>query len=232
MVLKEIGEMLKKEAIIPVKDTTETWSRAISKLSCHSYKKSEGFRPVIKLKKLNSCLKYKHFQIEELMLLKKTIFSAIVPQGCLFFSTPSQGLSKICKISMGEEIAPISLSVLRLPLVPKIFTKLMKVLISIFRRLNILMILFLDDILLITRPQEEIVARIWHFWYKSKSVKRSVLQPFQKLEVLAKIVDLKEMTLSLPQEKVLTIIGQCHLFLTKDQVSVREISQLIGKMCY
>ena len=49
------------------------------------------------------------------------------------------------------------------------------------------MILFLDDILLITRPQEE---------------------------------------------KVLTIIGQCHLFLTKDQVSVREISQLIGKMCY
>lgn len=229
MVLKEIGEMLKKEAIIPVKDTTETWSRAISKLSCHSYKKSEGFRPVIKLKKLNSCLKYKHFQIEELMLLKKTIFSAIVPQGCLFFITSSQGLSKICKISMGGEI---SLSVLWLLSAPKIFTKLMKVLISIFRRLNILMILFLDDILLITRPQEEIVARIWDFWYKSKSVKRSVLQPFQKLEVLAKIVDLKEMTLSLPQEKVLTIIGQCHQFLTKDQVSVREISQLIGKMCY
>ena len=40
-------------------------------------------------------------------------------------------------------------------------------------------------------------------------------------------------SLSLPQENALAIIEQCHLFITKDQVSVREISQLFGKkLCY
>ena len=45
-------------------------------------------------------------------------------------------------------------------------------------------------------------------------------------------MDLKETTLSIPQETILAIIEQYHLFLTKDQVSVRAISQLIEKLCY
>ena len=45
-------------------------------------------------------------------------------------------------------------------------------------------------------------------------------------------MDSKEITLAVRQEKVLAIIKQCHLFLTKDQDSVWDISQLIGKLCY
>ena len=44
-------------------------------------------------------------------------------------------------------------------------------------------------------------------------------------------MDAKEITLAVRQEKVSAIIKQCHLFLTKDQVSVSDISQLIGKLC-
>ena len=40
------------------------------------------------------------------------------------------------------------------------------------------------------------------------------------------------MTLSHPQEKLLEIIEQRHLFFTKDQITVREIFQLTGKLCY
>ena len=42
----------------------------------------------------------------------------------------------------------------------------------------------------------------------------------------------KEITLLLPQEKVTVIIQQCQTFLSRDQVSVGEISQLMGKLCY
>ena len=42
-------------------------------------------------------------------------------------------------------------------LVPRIFTELMKVPISILRRSNILIILILDDILLTARSQKEMV---------------------------------------------------------------------------
>ena len=34
------------------------------------------------------------------------------PQGCSFFSTSSQGYSKICKVSIGEDVVLIFLSVL------------------------------------------------------------------------------------------------------------------------
>ena len=52
------------------------------------------------------------------------------------------------------------------------------------------------------------------------NVKKTVLQPCQKIEFLGVTVDSKEITLAVRQEKVLAIIKQCHLFLTKDQVSV------------
>lgn len=40
------------------------------------------------------------------------------------------------------------------------------------------------------------------------------------------------MTLTLPQKKVNTIIEKCQLFLTRDQVTVQEIVQLIEKSSY
>ena len=40
------------------------------------------------------------------------------------------------------------------------------------------------------------------------------------------------MTLSIPQERVLAITEQCHLFLTEGPVLVKETFQLIGKLCY
>ena len=44
---------------------------------------------------------------------RKRQFSLLTgPQGCLFFSTSSQGHSKMCKVSIGEDVVPIFLSVL------------------------------------------------------------------------------------------------------------------------
>ena len=42
----------------------------------------------------------------------------------------------------------------------------------------------------------------------------------------------RHMTLTLLQEKVNVIIDQFQLFLSRDQVTVWEIAQLIGKLCY
>ena len=57
-----------------------------------------------------------------------------------------------------------------------------------------------------------------------KIVKKPVLPLWQKVDFLGVIVHSKEKTLSHPQEKVLVIMKQCYIFLTKNQVSVREIS--------
>ena len=52
------------------------------------------------------------------------------------------------------------------------------------------------------------------------------------MEFLGIVVDSRDMTLTLPQEKVNTIIDQRQLFLSRDQVTVWEIGQLIGKLGY
>ena len=62
------------------------------------------------------------------------------------------------------------------------------------------------------------------------SIEKSVLQSCQKIEFLGIIIDSQKMTLSLPQEEATAIIEQCQTFLSKDQVSLREISRPIGKL--
>ena len=100
--------------------------------------------------------------------------------------------------------------------------------ISILRRLNVLIILYLDDILSIARSHKEIIVTrdTLVFLLQNlrflKNFKKPVLQPCQKVEFLGVILDSKEMTLSLPEEKILAIMEQFHLFLTKNQVSGRE----------
>ena len=47
------------------------------------------------------------------------------------------------------------------------------------------------------------------------NIKQSVFEFCHKIEFLRVIVDSKEMTISLPQQKFLAIIEECHLFLTK-----------------
>ena len=42
----------------------------------------------------------------------------------------------------------------------------------------------------------------------------------------------RDVTLTLPQEKVNAIIDQCQLFLSRDQVTMWAIAQLIGKLSY
>ena len=85
---------------------------------------SDGFRPVINLKKLNSCVEYKDFKMDCLFLLnelpeKYNFLCKLDQTACLFFGTSLQGLSKICKVSIGGEVLPIYLSVLWPLLSPK-----------------------------------------------------------------------------------------------------------------
>lgn len=54
----------------------------------------------------------------------------------------------------------------------------------------------------------------------------------QKMGFLGVIVESKELNVFPPQGKVSEIIEQCQLFLARDQVSMREFSRLVGKLCY
>ena len=97
-----------------------------------------------------------------------------------------------------------------LALAPRVLTKLVKV--AILRRLNLLLILCLDDILLIVRFQKELIMARETLTFLLQNLsflinfEKSVLQPFQKVEFFRIFVDSRDITFTLPQEKVNAII--------------------------
>ena len=59
---------------------------------------------------------------------------------------------------------------------------------------------------------------------------KSHLTPTQVITYLGFLIDLTNMTLTLPEEKVQRIISDCQAAALRGEVSVRELSKLIGRM--
>ena len=139
-------------------------------------KKDRGNWPVVNLKELNSSIPYQYSKMEELFLLMEMLLSG----------------NKMCKIDLEDAYFPIHLSVksrsyLRfqwgdllyefhylyfwLSPAPPVFTKLLKVLVSLLRKLYVRNIIYLDDILLMASSLEDflmtrdtLVFILQHFW--------------------------------------------------------------------
>ena len=92
--------------------------------------------------------------------------------------------------------------------VPRIFTKLLKIPVSVLRYLNILVKIYLEDMLLIGHTiGETLMARDTVIFLPQQlrlilNLKKSVLTPTQRIEFLEVMVDSLIMTLSLPEKKV------------------------------
>ena len=109
---------------------------------------------------------------------------------------------------------------------PRNFTKLLKIPISVLR--------YLEDMLLIGNTIEEtFVVRDTVIFVLQQlgfvvNLKKSVLAPTQRIKFLEVTVDSLIMTLSLPEKKVSKVQKQCQELLQKAQVSILELTKLIG----
>lgn len=89
-----------------------------------------------------------------------------------------------------------------------IFTKLLKVPITLLRKLKIGLIIYLDDILLMASSKADLkitrdtfIFLLQHLGFVI-NVKKSVLTPAKKIEFLGIIIDLVKMEMSLSEVKV------------------------------
>ena len=125
-------------------------------------KKDGGNRSVVNLKDMKSNIPYQHFKMEGLFLLKGMLLPG----------------DKFCKIDLKDAYFAISLSVkskknvrfqwkdllyeccclcFGLSPAPVVFTKLLKVPISLLRKLNVRIIIYLDDVLLMPSSLEDLL---------------------------------------------------------------------------
>ena len=146
---QEVQDMLRKGAIV-VSDPKE--DQLLSSLFLVK-KKDGGNHAVVNLKDLNRNIPYQHFKMEELFLLKEMLLPG----------------DRMCKIDLNDAYFEIALSVkskkyirfqrksllyksccfyFGLSPAPLVFTKLLKDFISFLKKLNVRIIIYLDDMLL------------------------------------------------------------------------------------
>ena len=123
---------------------------------------------------------------------------------------------------------------------PRLFTQLLKPAATLFGRLSIRDIIFLDDILLLHQCRETlhrqvatVVQILTWLGFVINQVK-SALKPSQTITYLGMIINTRSMMTSLPETKVLTIQNLCREAIRAQNANkpfpVRTLARIIGTM--
>ena len=120
---------------------------------------------------------------------------------------------------------------------PRIFTKLMKPVIAFLQGQGIQTIIYLDDILIMNQSLAALQSQVYQTVSLLESLgfiinrEKSQLVPSQQIRFLGFHVGSVNMKLFLPEDKIQQITQMCQDFIAQQVVSLRNLSQLLGKMC-
>ena len=154
-----------------------------------------------------------------------------------YFSLPLHPNSrKFVRFQWGKKIYQFLCLCFGLGPAPRLFTKLMKVPMTLLRRLNIRLIIYLDDILIMGSSTEEVLMARDTVIYLLEALgfvinwAKSVLEPSQKMEFLGIMIDSMEMTMLLTEEKITQLTKLCQNTLSAGKIPVKKMGSLLGKL--
>ena len=115
---------------------------------------------------------------------------------------------------------------------PLIFTKLLKIPIALLRRINVRIIIFLDDMLVMAQTLKEISQAKETLIFLLQNLgfvinfKKSQLTPVKEIEFLGLVINSVNMMLALPQEKVLDIQNKCAQLIASPKTTIMKLTKL------
>ena len=119
---------------------------------------------------------------------------------------------------------------------PRWFTKLMKPVVGLLRRLGMRNVIYMDDLWGGDQTMEEVAfqavltRKLLEYLGFVVNEEKSVISPQRTVEYLGFIVDSEHMTLMLPRQKILKIPQACKDLLNKHKTSVREVAKIVGQL--
>ena len=117
---------------------------------------------------------------------------------------------------------------------PRVFTKLLKPVLSILRQRGIRLKAYLDDILLMAPSVDQVLQHaastlnLLEGLGFTVNYQKSILVPSQQMEFLGSLVNSINLTLSLPRDKIRKIQSKCQDLLETPVTTVRELSKFLG----
>jgi hypothetical protein len=237
LITEEVLKMEQKGAITRVAPTTGQFLGHIFLRP----KRDGSLRPIFNLKQLNHYVEYKHFKMEGLFLLKNLLqqedWMVKLDLKDAYFCVPMTAKhKKFLRFKWNNNLYEFQCLPFGLASAPRDFTKLMKPVVGLLRRIGIKMIIYLDDLLLMNkcphtlmRDAKTTIILLENLGFVINKEK-SHTTPTQDLEFLGMTLNSKTMTMRLSEQKTSKIYNQCGDLMNKDTVSVRDLSAMIGTL--
>jgi hypothetical protein len=118
------------------------------------------------------------------------------------------------------------------------FTKILKPVVAFLRKNGIKLIFYFDDILIISSSKQQaekdfnitkgLLEDLGFIVHQTKSI----ATPSQTIKFLGLIVNSMNLSVSLPDTKVDSIIDLCAVAIDKNQISLYEIARILGKFTW
>ena len=171
------------------------------------------FRPIINLRQLNENVPYQKFKMESLKdlknLLKKRDLLVKIDLKDAYFTVPlNQESEKFVRFQWNGNLFEFICLMFGLGLCPRIFTKLLKIPITILRRLNIRLIIYIDGTLIMGSSMSKLLMARDTMLYLLEELgfvinyEKSVLTSSTVMGFLGILINSQTMTLTIPQEKM------------------------------
>lgn len=196
---------------------------------------------ILNLKSLNEYVENYHFKMDSLgtaiNLMNTNCYFASIDLKDVFFSIPvKQSDRKYLRFTWNGTLYQFTCLAEGLSTHPRVFTKIMKCVFSDLRKKGHCNTGYIDDSLLIGQSYDDCRVNIRDTVALIDSLgftvhpEKSVFIPTQEIHYLGFILNSREMTVQLTNEKAGKIKESCQNVLKKSILSIREFSELIGKM--
>ena len=204
-------------------------------------KKDGEYRMILNLKELNENIVYHHFKMETfesaLKLVKKNCFFASADLRHAYYSVPlANEIRKKFRFQKSGKVYQYTCLPNGVSCAPRQFTKLMKPVYASLRMLGHTNSGYIDDSLLVadsfSECEENIndaVSLVTDLGFIIHE-KKSVLVPTRKVTFLGKNIDSEKMEVTLPQEKISSIVQECKVLHNKSVSKIRDVARVIGLM--
>ena len=229
-------KLREKEAALPVQQTDAHIVSPVFVVPKHR----GGWKLIIDLRYLNSCMVPPHFKMEGLFMLPTMVshrwFMAKLHLKDAYLTIPiAQKSWKLLTFQTGPPHQLMQFRCLPFGLctAPFAFSKATKPITQFLRQLGIHLIIYLGDLLLAALSREQLLVNLsTAIWLLSNliNISKSITTPTCHLEFLGFVVDTEVMTISLPTHKISAIMKDVTCLLQPELMPVRDLACLIGTL--
>jgi hypothetical protein len=238
IVSAEIERMVSKHVVRLAQDVPDQY---VSNVFVRTNPDTKKHRMILNLKNLNHFVKYQHFKMETLSQISQVIqtgdFLVKIDLKDAFWSIPiHKSFQKLMRFRWEGSLYEFTTLAFGLGPAPWAFTKVMKVPVSLMRRLGIRLMIYLDDILIAAKSFAEACQARDTMIFLLENLgltvnwEKSILCPSHQMEYLGMEIDTQTMSILLPEKKIDKLTSLCQSVGEKSSLTLRELSQLIGKL--